>query len=129
MPRSPLTEQYQRVMSLVEQLHALAEDERNFILDLLVPQAEAEQPVKKPRKKASKKAGSKSSRAAGLQSQLKASLHAQQRVTSGKCTFVLNDATSEQCEAVQDDPIHDPTYSSSHVFQSVSPLARGAGGD
>lgn len=53
MPRSPLTEQYQRMMSLVEQLHALEPDERNFILDLLVPEPE---PVSKPQKKSSKKA-------------------------------------------------------------------------
>lgn len=56
MPRSPLTEQYQRVMSLVEQLHALEPDERNFILDLLVPEPE---PAKKPQKKSSKKTGGK----------------------------------------------------------------------
>lgn len=52
MPRSQLTEQYQRVMSLVEQLHALAEDERNFILDLLVPLPEQPE-VKKAAKRAS----------------------------------------------------------------------------
>lgn len=57
MPRSQLTEQYQRVMSLVEQLHALAEDERNFILDLLVPLPEQPE-VKKPTKRASKKSSS-----------------------------------------------------------------------
>lgn len=51
MYRSPLTEQYQRVMSLVEQLHALPEEERNFILDLMVPLPEPEPEAKKSKRK------------------------------------------------------------------------------
>lgn len=55
MPRSPLTDQYQRVMSLVQQIHDLPEDERDFILDLFVPLPEQEQVTKAAKKKSAKK--------------------------------------------------------------------------
>lgn len=36
--------------------------------------------------------------------------------SSKLCSFIVNDATGEQCDAIEDDPIHDLTYSSSHEF-------------
>ena len=85
MNRSPLTEQYQRVMSLVEQLHELPEDERNFILDLLVPLPEQSE-VKKATKRASKKSGksaSKSARASGMAATIKDKLQQREPTVGG----------------------------------------------
>jgi hypothetical protein len=50
--RSPLTALIQKAQSFVDQINALPEDERNLVLDLLLPEPEQpEAPVKKTRKK------------------------------------------------------------------------------
>lgn len=104
MPRSPLTEQYQRVMSLVEQLHALEPDERNFILDLLVPESE---PVKKSQKKSSKKSAggggrssSKSARAASISNQIHRAVEPSTTESRGTDN---DDDTNQRCQAKRSD--------------------------
>lgn len=49
--RSPLTETYQRINALVDQVNALNEDERGLFLDLLLPESDEPVKQKKTRKK------------------------------------------------------------------------------
>jgi len=67
--RSPITELVQRVSALAEQIHALPEDERNYLLDLLIPEVTV-----KPKAKQKRKSGTKSTRATKLGEQLKTNL-------------------------------------------------------
>lgn len=116
MPRSPLTERYQRVMSLVEQLHALEPDERNFILDLLVPEAE---PAKKSQKKSSKKrvgkggGGGKSQRASTLAEKIQGTVSG--KTGSGFCVY--KPASGTVCNEVESNSVHhDTIYTDYHPF-------------
>lgn len=132
MPRSPLTEQYQRVMSLVEQLHALEPDERNFILDLLVPESE---PVKKPQKKSSKKSaggGGRSKRELSLRRQIGSVVQGSgNNLPQPRCIAMIDDNGGErECDETIDNNVHhkqtDPDY---HEFQSVASSVAAASGD
>lgn len=64
MARSPLTEMISKLSALAEQIHALPEDERNYLLDLLLPEQEAA-PAKGKRKRKKYVTG-KSTRAQSL---------------------------------------------------------------
>lgn len=145
MPRSPLTEQYQRVMSLVEQLHALEPDERNFILDLLVPEPE---PVSKPQKKSSKKAagkgGGKSKHASSLAEKVGGTLASIAKTAGGsddnarkvidtmdagsspRCQFTRYDG--KLCLLLPDHNIHHlATHPEYHEFQPAEQAAATSG--
>lgn len=77
-----------------------------------------------------KSAAKKSSRAKSI-------AEAVQKVTKVKlddddqprCMFIVNDATGEECGTIEDDPIHDLTYSSSHEFAPGESRALAAGGE
>lgn len=128
MPRSPITEQYQRLMLLVEQLHALPEDERNFVLDLFAPLPEPEQ--KKPAGKKASKRSSKSAQSS-TKSPRASSLHGAIKGTAGSsaiqppkdvshCVYLFD--SGEVCDALPVDPIHDETfgYVAYHPFQPAA---------
>lgn len=119
MPRSPLTEQYQRVMSLVDQLHQLPEDERNFVLDLFAPlPTEPEKSAAKKSKKKSTKSAGRSPRAAGISAQLNRRVEEGRRaMSSDHCFATVDDNGGEMtCGKPENDSVHDLTYSSSHPF-------------
>jgi hypothetical protein len=54
--RSPITGILQRAMALVDQINSLPQEEKDLVLDLLVPEPEQEVKVKKTRKKRTPKA-------------------------------------------------------------------------
>ncbi len=133
MPRSELSETYDRPMNIVGQLLGLNEEERGFVLDRVAPMPEPEQAAKKSRKKTGRKSGSKSSRASSLGATIKGNLD--QRRTASDLT---NDpsltgpaCTKEGCDWKAEDLIHDPNggYAGYHEFQpagkSTAPSARG----
>ena len=110
MPRSPLTEQYQRIMSVVDQIHSWSEDERNFLRDLFWPEQSQPATKKKPKKR-STSTSSKSARAAGMAAQLNRNLD--QRRKAEKCTLA-------NCDMLEHHPIHHNKDSKGyHPFTTV----------
>lgn len=117
MPRSQLSETYDRLMSLVGQLLGLNEEERNFVLDRVAPLPE---PEKKPTKRTSKKSNksaSKSARGQSISSAIRGT--ASRTITGPACST---------CGNVEDHPDHDTAhYLSAHEFdagKSPAPPAR-----
>lgn len=102
MPRSPLTLAIQRAQSLVDQINALPQEERDLFLDLLLPEPEPEK-VKKTRKKRQAKAEKR-----GLPQQTDAAATVAQKVEH---CYV--------CHEEREHSNHDSTYLSSHPFQSA----------
>jgi hypothetical protein len=139
MPRSELSDTYDRLMGIVGQILGLNEEERGFVLDRVAPMPEAEQ-SKKPKRKPPKggsKSGSKSPRASNLGATIKGNLD-QRRVAGSnggddedgpRCTYFLGD--DAPCDATEHSPVHrrDGGYLKWHEFQPASPLAHGAEGE
>lgn len=72
MPRSPLTEQYERILTIIDEINSWPDDERNFLLDRLDPKEEVKAVKKKSSKKsAGKGGGGKSKHASSLESAIK----------------------------------------------------------
>lgn len=93
--------------ALLTTLRNMSESEQELMVETLSPQS-------KSAKKRGKKSATKSRKASSLANQI------QQRprvaTTTPLCVFVVNSETGETCNARDDDTIHDPTYSSSHLF-------------
>lgn len=128
MPRSWLTETIAQVDGLINQIDALPDEVRMYLFDRLFPEPEPE-PEAKPTKKTRKKSPSKSKRASGLGNAISNSLRQSKAASNGndeidQCLFVLNATTGETCNAVKDNPIHDLTYSSSHVYVTHPPRTK-----
>ena len=120
MPRSPITEQYQRLMSLVEQLHGLPEDERNFVLDLFVPLPEPEQVEAKPKRGRKKGAKGASKLASSIAAQITKNPESKRSTDEGACTFVLENG--QVCNTGDNNPIHDKSfgYAGYHEFRAAA---------
>lgn len=136
--------------ALLETLRSLNDSEREQLVETMAPTKAVKKPIPRcvecglakesithrDQKQADyhefrlrKKREAKSSHAQSLSSAI-------QRVPKGKvedadikprCAFMLDGNSGELCEAVEDDPIHDLTYSSSHEF--VAETAKAASGD
>jgi hypothetical protein len=100
--RSPLTESYLKVKSLINEVDALTPDERGLFLDLLLPESDEQPNPKKTRKK---RTASATGRRRGMPDQ-----------EGGNCTAVVND---KPCDEQGANLIHDPKagYAGYHEFQ------------
>lgn len=87
MPRSELTTVLRRARELHDYVQALTDDERNYLLDLLVPEPDAAPVVKKrTRKKGGGSGASKSRRATGMAAALRGSLDRAREVATDDIT-------------------------------------------
>lgn len=134
MPRSPLTELYQKVNALVDQIHALPEDERNLLFDFLFPEPIAEsKPKKKSGRKSASKASSKSARAQSLSGALSRTGKGRvqddgdnepQRQAITLCGASLA-SSGANCNLPEGHALHtDKGYVDYHPFRSAAPPAR-----
>lgn len=116
MARSELANVLNRARELHDYVQALTDDERNYLLDLLLPEQE---PVttKKPKRRA-RKAG-KSARAASLAGAIGGT-------ANGKCVAKNGDYA---CGLPADSALHDPAagYAGYHEFQPAQAQAAGGG--
>jgi hypothetical protein len=110
MARSAIGNTMNRARELEALILPLSEDERNYLLDLLLPETETKPKVKRKRRAAV----TTSTRRRGLSEQVKGT-------ASGLCAGVIKfDGGNKSCDALVADPIHDKNggYAGYHPFQS-----------
>lgn len=136
MPRSPLTEQYERILTIIDEINSWPDDERNFLLDRLDPKEEVKAVKKKSSKKPAGKGGSgKSARASGIATQLNKQLDGRRQEQtepiiaddSERCQFIS--PAGGHCGGTRDDNQHH-LYTRADYHQFVAPpAAHAATGD
>jgi len=141
MARSPLTEIYQRVNTLMDAINALEPDQRLLLIDWLFPEPESESETPKPKRKP-RKAGKKSARASGMASAIKEKLEQREPTIGGfaddadmiqprsaKANDYLENSTCSVCGGDVDANAHrkgsDPNF---HEFQGPEQTAGATGG-